>query len=369
MNNTSKKTTIVIAVVSICILSYLVIHNILSKRPRGSQDILSFYNQINQAIYKGNDWKQYVENSNFQLGEFFEHDERLFQRYGTYPKLDGSTVVFAMFHEFAWQHLGMSKEQSDEFIYLNMTHEAYMSLVNGKITFSTSYENNGEYISLEEYKQTDLIVVTHPSDEELAYATNLGIELIIEPVCFDAFVFITHVDNPVDSLTIEQVQKIYTGKIKNWKDVGGNDEKIVAYQRQTYSGSQTGMEQMVMQGLKMETPKLARVIEGMGELIDVVAEYENESYSIGYTYLYYINNLYKNPKIKVLSIEGAEPTDDNIRNGSYPFSMNYYAIIKAENKENVGGKFLDWMLSEVGQQCIEQAGYIPLNPDKNIQNK
>ena len=359
VNNKPKRKIIVLIAIVSCILLYLFIDNKIIRK-QGKQDILVYYDQINATIKKGKNWQQYVYDSSFQLGDFYEQDHDTYQMYGTYPKLDGSTVIAAMFHEFAWQHLGMSEQQSKDFFYLYMTHAAYMSFVNKEENYGGMYQHNGEYVWLEDSKPTDLIVVTHPSDEELEYAAKLGVELTIEPICFDAFVFITHVNNPVDSLTIEQVQKIYTGEIQNWKEVGGNDEKIVAYQRERNSGSQTGMEQMVMQDLEMINPKLATIVEGMGQLIDVVAEYENKSYSIGYTYLYYIENLYKNSKIKVLMIEGIEPSHENIRNGTYPLSTNYYAIIRTEDKEDIGGKFLDWMLSDIGQQCIEQAGYIPL---------
>ena len=102
---------------------------------------------------------------------------------------------------------------------------------------------------VEENHPVDLIIVTEPSDEEIEMAKKYNIEMLIKPVCYDAFVFITHKDNPVDNLTIEEIQKIYSGQITNWKEVGGNDEKIRAYQREENSGSQTAMEKLVMQGI------------------------------------------------------------------------------------------------------------------------
>jgi len=124
-------------------------------------------------------------------------------------------------------------------------------------------------------------------------AKKNNIELIIKPVCYDAFVFITNKDNPVSNLTFDQVQKIYTGEITNWKQVGGNDEKIIAYQREEDSGSQTTMEQQVMKGKRMIKPITTNVIEFMDQLIKVVGEYDNSRASIGYTFKYYIDTLYK----------------------------------------------------------------------------
>ena len=98
----------------------------------------------------------------------------------------------------------------------------------------------------------------------------------------------------------------------------------------------------------------------MGMLVDAVAEYENETASLGYTYRYYIDSLYKNDNIKTISVDGISPSDDNIRTGSYPFTTNYYGVIREGDDDSIGGQFLDWMLSNEGQQCIAQAGYITL---------
>ena len=107
----------------------------------------------------------------------------------------------------------------------------------------------------------------------------------------------------------------------------------------------------------MIDPIEIKIIEGMGMLVDAVAEYENETASIGYTYRYYIDTLYKNDNIKTIAVNGVAPTDENIRNGSYPFTTNYYGVIKEGDEEETGGKFLEWILSDEGQQCVGQAGY------------
>jgi phosphate transport system substrate-binding protein len=189
---------------------------------------------------------------------------------------------------------------------------------------------------------------------------NAGIELIIEPVCYDSFVFITHRDNPVESLTVEQIQKIYSGEIINWKDVGGEDLKIVAYQREPNSGSQTAMEEWVMKGIPMTKPPMGQIVEAMGVLIKFVAGYENGTMSLGYTYKYYVDRLYKSPDIKILKVDGIMPSDENVRNSSYPFIAPYNAVIRSTDVDDVGGRFLNWMLSVEGQACIAQAGYVSL---------
>jgi phosphate transport system substrate-binding protein len=109
----------------------------------------------------------------------------------------------------------------------------------------------------------------------------------------------------------------------------------------------------------MLPPPTVQVIEGMDELVERVAEYRDHAASIGYTYKYYIDTLYKNDNIKVLQIDGIIAEEKNLRSGSYPFTTVYYGVIREEDENSWAGKFLDWMLTDDGQRSIKQAGYIP----------
>ena len=110
----------------------------------------------------------------------------------------------------------------------------------------------------------------------------------------------------------------------------------------------------------MLSPIMAKVAVGMGALVEAVAEYDNTGASIGYTYKYYIDALYKNENIKILSVDGVFPDDANIRLAAYPFTTCYYGVIRGGDEDAAGGRFLEWMLSEEGQRVIQQAGYIPI---------
>ena len=329
---------------------------------------------INQLIVKGPDWKQIAKDkTQFTLGEVFETSQGTswiyyYQSYGTFPAMDGSTVCVPMAAEFVWQFTDLSdtlpvKYYSETLRFLNFssTSGAYSNLINGGSTNSSiekiSYNFTETYFF---NKRPDIVLATHPSIDELDMASNAGIELIIKPVCYDSFVFITHRDNPVESLTVEQIQKIYSGKITNWKEVGGANLKIIAYQREPYSGSQTAMEEWVMKGIPMTKPPMAEVVSSMMGLIQVVAGYENNAMSLGYTYKYYVDRLYKSPDIKILKVNGIIPSDENVRNNSYAFIAPYNAVIRSADEREVGGKFLNWMLSDEGQACIKQAGYVSL---------
>jgi len=342
------------------------------------------YENINQYIVKGPDWKQIVKDKTlFVLGEADSEPYETIQgsytyirykhSYGTFPAIDGSTVCVPMAAEFVWQFTNLgdilpeqSSSETISFLNFSTTPNAYDRIITDKTTdgLITKWISWGTWEEYHFNKRPDIVLATYPSNDELNMAANWGIELLIKPVCYDSFVFITHKDNPVESLTVEQIQQIYSGKITNWKEVGGANQEIIAYQREPNSGSQTAMEEWVMKGIKMTNPPMAQLAMGMGMLINVVAGYENGKMSLGYTYKYYVDRLYKSPDIKILKVNGIMPSDENIRNNRYAFIAPYNAVIRSTDVDEVGGRFLNWMLSDEGQACITQAGYVSIRDNK-----
>ncbi len=328
----------------------------------GIADKTGSWGSINQNVERAENWQQIVRDTPFTLGEINSVTENGYtENYcskGNYPHIDGSTVCVPMAVEFARQHLKFSDPAANQFVQFSTTHHAYENLMHKENT-SQNYVHQGINAFID-MGGVDLVIATEPSDDEIAMAESLGLTLEKTPICYDAFVFITHKDNPVNSLTTEEIKKIYSGEITDWKELGGNNEEIRAFQREKNSGSQTAMENLVMGTDNMIDPIKVKVIEGMGTLVETVAEYENKTASIGYTYRYYIDTLYKNENIKTLAINGIAPTDDNIRSGKYPFTTCYYGVIRKGESNETGGKFLTWILSDEGQKCVAQAGYIAL---------
>lgn len=317
---------------------------------------------------KPDDWLRIVADPQFQLGDVYDmiyndDQKQPVTSYGTFPNMNGSTVAIPMAQEFAWQFIDMPDDALKLFYTFSRTHRAYENLIYRSSDWVSFPPWGEEYPEMEHDRPVDIIIATHPSEDELQLAADEGVELVYKPVCYDAFVFITHRDNTVDNLSIQQVRDIYSGKVANWSEVGGQDKPIKAYQRNANSGSQTGMEQLVMQGMPMFKPKTEKqqIIEGMGMLIDAVEDYENNGNSIGYSYKFFLDNQYQSDDVKILSIDGVQPTPENIRNGKYPYYTYYYGVIRSEDAANTGGLFLEWMLSEEGQRCIKQAGYIPMD--------
>lgn len=282
------------------------------------------------------------ENNNENTEKFVIGEREALYTEDTYLRIDGSTATIPLSEAFKAEFLG--KSVKDVSVEHNTTHNAYVNLINGN---------------------ADLILVTYPSEEEFQLAKDKNVELEIIPVANEGFVFYTNVDNKVKSLTLEQIQKIYTGEITNWSEVGGDEGKIRAYQREVNSGSQTGMLNLVMDGLQLKEPLTEDIIYSMDGILGMVADYENGKNSIGYSYYYYATTMYNTidpavtSRIDLLAINGVEPTTENIKNGSYPIRTNYYIVInKNEPKNGAVRKLASEMLSERGQKAAEAVGYV-----------
>lgn len=209
--------------------------------------------------------------------------------------------------------------------------------------------------------ETDLIIVTEPSSDELNRAKTAGVELEVTPVVNEGFVFYTNVKNPVNGLSLKEIQDIYMDKITNWNQVGGDDAKIIAYQRPENSGSQTGMLSLVMKDKKIKEPKREEYIESMAGIIDAVANYDNSKDSIGYSYYYYATTMYGNENIKFLAVDGVSPNHDTIKNESYPLITAYYIVTLKDTKNTAVSKVKKAMLESKGQEIARNAGYIEIN--------
>ena len=282
------------------------------------------WDNINQDIGSAEGWRRMVEHSPFGTQS-------------TYPRLDGSTSMVPLAIECARQHLGLGEAAAKQLAEFSTTSAAYERLFGREI---------------------DLFLGTTPGEEDLRLAAKQGITPVQKPICWDSLMFITHRDNPVDNLSVRQLRDIFSGKTRRWNEVGGPDMPIRAFQREAGAGSQTGMEKLVMQGTPMADPALAPVVTGMGPLVDAVAD--PSAFGIGYTYAYYIENLYKNENVKSLRVDGVASSDAAVVSGAYPLRLERFGVIRRGDEKAIGGRFLDWLLSEEGQACVKQAGYIPV---------
>jgi phosphate transport system substrate-binding protein len=207
--------------------------------------------------------------------------------------------------------------------------------------------------------KVDLIFVAQASHEHRQMAQEKGTPLKFTPIAKEAFVFLVNEGNPVLNLTIEQLRGLYAGHINDWAQLGGIKGAITAFQRPANSGSQTVMETRVMQGERMRAPLQEEKMRGMGGLVRQVASYRNATQAIGYSFRYYTTRMKNAQTIRLLSINGVAPTNENVLNGTYPLTVELYMVTAGEPKPEVR-KLMDWMLSKQGQQLIADTGYVPL---------
>ena len=251
-----------------------------------------------------------------------------FQLEGDLPVLDGATALFPIYSAF-----------------MNATYP------------SGSYEFDGEDFSTSSYLQkrgtggayqaivdgsADIIFVAQPSGPQIQFAKNLGKELVYIPIGYESFVFIVNSKNYVESLTVEQIQGIYSGIYTNWSQLGGENRPINALQRVEGSGSQTAM------------------VSFMGDIPMKKQMAKVQGQSIGYSFRFYVSDISGKENVKMLAVNNVYPSEENIRNRTYPITECFYAVYVADNQNANIERFIDWILSDEGQIIIKETGYVNL---------
>lgn len=174
---------------------------------------------------------------------------------------------------------------------------------------------------------------------------SLGVEI---PVAKDGITLYLNPKNKVRNLTVDQLKKIYTGKITNWKELGGNDAKIVMYSRENNSGTYVYFKDNVLGG--QDYSPACQNLPGTAAVVNAVSKDAN---GIGYGGHGYSKG------IKILNVNGVEPTKETIANGKYPISRSLYLYLRNKPTGAIK-KFVDWILSSEGQKIVTEVGYFPL---------
>lgn len=191
---------------------------------------------------------------------------------------------------------------------------------------------------------TDILFCAGPSEEQKQYALEKGVELVYVPIGLEGFVFFVNENNPVDNLTVTQIRKIYACEYTNWSEVGGADRIINPVTRLEGSGSQTTFEAF------MKDYKIGRK-----------SPFAITGASIGFSFRYYMDGIVENDAVKMISLNGVYPSAENIQNRSYPIVAQFYAIYRADNANSNIPVLIEWLLSDEGQNLIEQTGYVRIN--------
>nr|WP_315020902.1 substrate-binding domain-containing protein [uncultured Aminipila sp.] len=292
--------------------------------------------------------------------------------------ISGTSVLKDFYTEALGEFLGLSKKELKEHSGVASTNDAYTNLING---------------------DQQVIFSTFPTEKETKMAELAGVDLQPIPILNGGFVFFVNKDNPVKNLTTTQLYNIYSGTITNWKDLGGKNESIVAYQRTDNSGSQLGMHKYVIN--KNEIMKASDEMK-VSDTKDIIKDIASNTGSIGYSYYYYLAKNKNSDDVKIIAVNGIQPDKKTIASAEYPLTTYTYAIVTTEENtksltdvissvddkvdamrtsESVETedstndskttdaavkaepqplklKFIKWILSDEGQKMAEQKGFI-----------
>ena len=162
-------------------------------------------------------------------------------------------------------------------------------------------------------------------------------------IAYDGIALLVNPNNSVKNITLEDVKKIYTGEITNWKELGGSDAPIVVVSREEGSGTRDAFQEIV--GYESEElTKDASISDGSGAVKTTVAGNVN---AVGFASFEYIDDT-----VSALSIDDVEPTAENVKAGDYKISRPFMLVTTKDNLTDEGQKLIDFILSSEGQQIV-----------------
>lgn len=266
-----------------------------------------------------------------------------------YPKIDGSTSTLSIVKAIN-EAMYQSNENDNFPETASKTVPSYKLLIDGKV---------------------DMIIVPYASADVLALA---GVKLDFYPIAAEALVFITPKENKAENITMEQVRKVYTDYgITNWSALGGPDRELVPICRNSDSGSQSQMDNLILNGKKMHSAIQKNYVKlTMEGMLEQVAFYHNgglkgsptNSYALGYTLYTYLKNVGEitgiDERLKMLAFEGIAPSEESIADGSYSLTDGYYAVIRSDlPKGHSARSIINWLKCDDGKAVIKKMGLIP----------
>lgn len=274
-----------------------------------------------------------------------------------WPYMDGSTASVPMGKAITECLLGVDEEKAANLCQFNRTTQSFRNLMNGA---------------------KDILVVGEPNASVFAEMKAEGFGYELEEIATDALVFVVNESNPVDNLTTQQIRDIYSGVITNWKEVGGADAEIIAFQRNEGAGSQALIKKLVMGDTLMTDAPSEYIIGEIGELMTAVKNYDNSANALGYSVYYYANDMKMAKGLKILKVDGVEPSDKTIRSRKYPHLNAYYCVIPAKpqtpdeasaKRSEAARVIYEWLGTQDGQELIASLGYVSIKAPKLTENR
>jgi len=227
--------------------------------------------------------------------------------------------------------------------------EAYMKAHPG-VNVSLSGGGSGDGIKAMIDKSTDIATSSREiKAKEVELAKSKGVNPVAHAVAIDALTPIVHPKNRINGLTIDQLSQIYQGKIKNWKEVGGDDLQIVVVSRDSSSGTFESWGHLVLNNARV-TPK-AQLQASSGAVVQAVSK---NRYAISYVGIGYLNK-----SVKPLTVNGVQASAKTALAGEYPIARPLYLYTNGHPTGEVS-RFIKFVLSPAGQKIVARAGFVPV---------
>ncbi len=217
---------------------------------------------------------------------------------------------------------------------------------NSGVTFTYNPTGSGSGIAAVQEGRCDIgLSSRNLKDEEAASGLTATV------LALDGIAVIVHPDNPVSDLDVETIAKLYTGEIANWKDAGGNDAPVVLIGREAGSGTRDGFESITGTSEKCQ---YRQELTSTGNVITAVAQNPD---AIGYASLASLSD-----SVKALTVAGAAPTEETVRDGSYVIQRPFVLVTRTEAAlSDAAQAFFDFATSSDAAELISQAGAVAVN--------
>lgn len=227
--------------------------------------------------------------------------------------------------------------------------EAFMD-INPKVNISVRGGGSGVGIASLAGKSVDVGMSSRPiKDKELATAKQKGVNPVGNIIALDGLAVIVHSQNPINEITIKTLKDIYTGKITNWKALGGPDREIVVVSRDVASGTFEVFKEKVLKGDKNRDDALM-----LASNKAVATTVQDTPGAIGYVGLGYLSE-----GVKALKVDGVSPSNKAVQDGNYKLARPLFMYTNGTPKGLVK-EFIDFILSNTGQKLVSEAGFVSI---------
>ncbi|MBQ6249390.1 MAG: substrate-binding domain-containing protein [Oscillospiraceae bacterium] len=254
---------------------------------------------------------------------------------GSFPVMDSSTArkpVTSRLWQFFCQEQGVEGNQP----LCSTTHGAWLNIADGV---------------------ADIALLAAPTEEEEAYLQEKGVTVDRKLYGGDGLVFIVNSACGVTNVTLDDLRAVYRGEITNWSQLGGVDAPIHVLYRDDQSGSQRLFDKLLFGG---DAPDLSG-FERLDEMSTIVGAVEYDPYAIGYSIMTYLDSVYGETDVRVLSLDGVAPTPESVADSTYPLGTKGYVVIRSDEPAGSPARRLyDWFGCPTCDDILTPSGVTPL---------